>query len=65
MIICVCNALNETTVRQAAQKVGGKTSILKIYESLDAKPKCGKCLCMARDICNQEMSGADLASIPA
>ncbi|MBL4800691.1 MAG: (2Fe-2S)-binding protein [Emcibacter sp.] len=54
MIVCVCNALNEATVRRAAQNARGKTSILKIYESLDAKPQCGKCLCHARDICNEE-----------
>ncbi len=54
MIVCVCNALNESAVREAAQKHQGKTSILKIYQSLDAKPQCGKCLCHARDICNEE-----------
>ena len=54
MIVCVCNALNERTVRQAAQNAGGRVSILKIYESLDAKPQCGKCLCQARNICDDE-----------
>lgn len=54
MIVCVCNALNEDAVRRAAQNARGKTSILKIYESLDAKPQCGKCLCYARVICNEE-----------
>ena len=54
MIVCVCNALNENTVREAAQKAEGKVSIWKLYESLDAKPQCGKCLCHARDICNDE-----------
>ncbi|PCI34550.1 MAG: (2Fe-2S)-binding protein [Alphaproteobacteria bacterium] len=54
MIVCVCNALNESSVRQAAQNAGGRVSILKIYESLDATPQCGKCLCHARNICDDE-----------
>lgn len=58
MFVCVCNALNESAVRQAAQKLRVKTSILKIYESLDAKPQCGKCLCQAREICNEEYQTA-------
>lgn len=58
MIICVCNALNEDALRRAAQNAGGKTSILKIYENLNAKPQCGKCLCDARDICNEEFGEA-------
>ncbi len=54
MIVCVCNALNENKVREAAQKAEGKVSILKIYQSLDAIPQCGKCLCHAREICDEE-----------
>lgn len=61
MYVCVCNALNENTVREAAKKVQGEVSILKIYESLDAKPQCGKCLCQARDICNEEFQTSQLA----
>lgn len=54
MYVCVCNALNEKTVREAAQKAEGQVSILKLYESLDARPQCGKCLCHAKDICAEE-----------
>lgn len=61
MYVCVCNALNEKTVREAAQKMQRDTSILKIYESLDAKPQCGKCLCHARDICNEEFQSVQMS----
>lgn len=54
MYVCVCNALNEKTVRAAAQKAVAEKSVLKIFESLGAKPQCGKCLCFAKDICNEE-----------
>ena len=53
MYICVCNALNEKTLRQAAQKIDGKVSAAKVYKSLGVRPQCGKCLPDAQDFCCQ------------
>ncbi|MDG1707685.1 MAG: (2Fe-2S)-binding protein [Emcibacteraceae bacterium] len=54
MYVCVCNALNENTVREAARKNKGSQSVVKVYETLGVKPQCGMCLCDAQDICNSE-----------
>ncbi len=54
MYICVCNALNENTVREAARKNKGSQSAVKIYETLGVKPQCGMCLCDAQNICDNE-----------
>ncbi len=54
MYICVCNGLNENTVREAARKINGSFSAVKVYETLGVKPQCGMCLCDAQNICNTE-----------
>jgi len=54
MYVCVCNALDENTVREAARKNNGYQSAIKIYEALGVKPQCGMCLCDAQEICNIE-----------
>lgn len=48
MIVCVCNAIRETQVRQAAREGAGcPTSAYKCY---GAKPRCGQCFSFAREI---------------
>lgn len=54
MYVCICNALNENTVREAARKIKGSFNAVKVYETLGVKPQCGMCLCDAQNICNTE-----------
>lgn len=54
MYVCICNALNENTVREAARKSKGSQNAIKVYEALGVRPQCGMCLCDAQDICNSE-----------
>ena len=54
MYVCVCNALNENTVREAARKNKGSLIAVQVYETLGVKPQCGMCLCDAQNICNNE-----------
>jgi bacterioferritin-associated ferredoxin len=56
MIVCVCNAIRETQVRQAAREGAGcPTSAYKCY---GAKPRCGQCFSFAREIIAAERSAA-------
>lgn len=61
MYVCLCNALNENTVREAARKSKGSFSALKVYETLGVKPQCGMCLCDAQNICNTEKQNTQSA----
>ena len=49
MIVCVCNALKERDVREAA-RVAGKSCPKAAYAQLGCKVKCGQCLPFAREI---------------
>ena len=52
MIVCVCNAITETEVREAAR--AGATSPDKAYARLGCEPHCGCCLDYAQDLIDQE-----------
>ena len=49
MIVCVCNALKERDVREAA-RVAGKSCPKAAYAQLGCKVKCGQCLPFAREV---------------
>jgi bacterioferritin-associated ferredoxin len=57
MYICVCNAITDKAVQRAAAGCAG--TIAELYRRLDARPTCGKCVPMVRDIAR----GADLAAL--
>lgn len=52
MIVCVCNAITEDEVRQAAR--AGATSPDKAYAHLGCEPHCGCCLDYAQELIEQE-----------
>jgi len=52
MIVCVCNAIREDEVREAARK--GATCTLEAYKSVGFEPQCGCCLNCAQDIIDEE-----------
>ena len=56
MIVCVCNAIRETQVRQAARE--GASCPTSAYRCYGAKPRCGQCFTFARDIIAAERSAA-------
>jgi bacterioferritin-associated ferredoxin len=53
MIVCVCNAITEHELRDAA-KTGARTPELA-YEKLGCEPQCGTCLCYAQEIIDEEI----------
>lgn len=56
MVVCVCNAIRERDVREAAR--GGATSACQAYRALGLAPKCGQCVPFAREIINSERAAA-------
>jgi bacterioferritin-associated ferredoxin len=56
MVVCVCNAIRERDVREAAR--GGATSACQAYRALGRQPKCGQCIPFAREIIDEERAAA-------
>jgi len=56
MIVCVCNAIRETDVREAARR--GATCPKSAYQSLGRRPNCGQCFSFAREIIAAERPAA-------
>lgn len=52
MVVCVCNAIRERDVRDAARS--GHRSPGKAYRSLGCKLQCGQCVPFAREILKAE-----------
>ena len=52
MIICVCNRLTETDVRDAAR--AGAASPEAAYATLGCEPQCGCCLHYAQELIDEE-----------
>jgi bacterioferritin-associated ferredoxin len=56
MIVCVCNAIREREVRQAARE--GATCPNSAYRAVGRKPRCGQCFSFAREIIDAERTAA-------
>ena len=61
MYICICNALKESTVRQAARNCAPDTHISDFYESMGAEVQCGQCTCKALDVLDEETRSCQVA----
>lgn len=56
MVVCVCNAIREEQVRDAARN--GARSACQAYRALGRQAKCGQCTPFAREIIARERSAA-------
>ena len=56
MVVCICNAIRESEVRDAVRK--GASCAHSAYQSLGRRPKCGQCLPFARSIVEEESVAA-------
>lgn len=63
MYICICNAIRESELREAARKVPGDADA--VYASLSKTPQCGQCLDEATLILIDERSKLHKALLPA
>jgi bacterioferritin-associated ferredoxin len=56
MVVCVCNAIREHQVRDAARS--GATTACQAYRCLGRQAKCGQCVGFARAIIDDERAAA-------
>ena len=56
MIVCICNAIRETEVREAARR--GASCPTSAYKLHNRKPRCGQCFAFAREIIAAEQATA-------
>lgn len=56
MVVCICNAIKECDVRQAARNGAGCPN--SAYRSLGRRAKCGQCFAFAREIISLERATA-------
>ncbi len=56
MVVCICNAIRESDVREAARS--GAQCPRSAYEALGRRPRCGQCLTFAREIIAEERAAA-------
>ncbi|HEV2078349.1 MAG TPA: (2Fe-2S)-binding protein [Allosphingosinicella sp.] len=56
MIVCVCNAIREKDVREAARN--GASCPASAYARIGRKPRCGQCFSFARKIISSEAATA-------
>lgn len=52
MYVCICNAIKEDDLRQAARLCPGDAE--SVYAALGKRPNCGHCLEEAADIMDEE-----------
>jgi bacterioferritin-associated ferredoxin len=55
MYVCICNAIRESELREAAHRVPGDADA--VYEALGKRPQCGQCLDEAAVILIEERYG--------
>ena len=56
MIVCICNAIREAELRQAARE--GASCPVSAYRAFGRKPRCGQCVSFAREIISAERATA-------
>lgn len=56
MVVCICNALRENQVRDAAR--AGCRDPFSAYASLGCRPRCGQCVPFARELIASESAAA-------
>ncbi|HEX8482187.1 bacterioferritin-associated ferredoxin [uncultured Sphingomonas sp.] len=56
MVVCVCNAIRENQVRDAARQ--GCMTACQAFRSMGRQPKCGQCTVIARAIIDEERAAA-------
>jgi bacterioferritin-associated ferredoxin len=56
MYICVCNAIRDSELREAARCCAGDPDA--VYEALGCRPQCGQCLDEAAELLIEERAKA-------
>ncbi|WP_299329252.1 (2Fe-2S)-binding protein [Parasphingopyxis sp.] len=56
MVVCICNAIREKDLRDAAKK--GASTPCSAYAQMGCKARCGQCVSFAREIIRSEAATA-------
>jgi bacterioferritin-associated ferredoxin len=56
MIVCICNAIRESQVREAARN--GASCPASAYAKVGCRARCGQCFSFARQVIQQERATA-------
>ena len=56
MYICVCNAIRDSELREAARRCPGDPDA--VYDALGCRPQCGQCLDEAAELLIEERAKA-------
>ncbi|MCH9272237.1 bacterioferritin-associated ferredoxin [Pantoea ananatis] len=54
MYVCLCNAINDKTLREVVRRYQPK-SIQQLRQIVPVGKQCGKCIRVAREIMDEEM----------
>jgi bacterioferritin-associated ferredoxin len=58
MIVCSCNVLSDTQVRETCGRANGPRSTSQVYQCLGCSPQCGRCARTIRAIMDDALAGA-------
>lgn len=65
MIVCSCNVLSESQVRDTVADEAGPRKTLEVYRCLGCSPQCGRCARTIRAIMDEALGASPCDSCPA
>ncbi len=58
MIVCSCNVLSDTQVRETCSAQSGPRTTIEVYRCLGCSPQCGRCARTIRAIMDEALGRA-------
>jgi bacterioferritin-associated ferredoxin len=58
MIVCSCNVLSDSQVRETCARADGPRSPFQVYQCLGCSPQCGRCARTIRGIMDEALGRA-------
>lgn len=58
MIVCSCNVLSDSQVRETCARADAPRSPFQVYQCLGCSPQCGRCARTIRAIMDEALGGA-------
>jgi bacterioferritin-associated ferredoxin len=55
MIVCSCNVLSDSQVRESCARADGPRSTFQVYQCLGCSPQCGRCARTIRGIMDEAL----------
>ena len=58
MIVCSCNMLSDSQVRESCARADGPRSTFQVYQCLGCSPQCGRCARTIKRIMDEALTGS-------